>query len=306
MTKHEPCRVKTISEFHLLRGLPKPEHPQISLIKLEAGAQKVKTEQYQFIWEFYSISSITEIGGTKYKYGQQAHDFDEGAMFFMAPGQLFSVEAGENYISPSGWILLIHPDLFWNTSLAQKIKRYEFFDYSVNEALFLSEKEKITIYRIVKNIQQEYKSNIDTFTQDIIISQIETLLNYSERFYQRQFITRKKANHKILERLEMLLSEYFESNEISQRGLPTAELISKSLNLSRNYLSSMLKVLTGLNTQQHIHEKLIAIAKEKLSSTDLPINEIAYHLGFEHPQSFSKLFKNKTKLTPMEFRKTYN
>lgn len=200
-----------------------------------------------------------------------------------------------------------HPSrFFWNSPLATNIKRYEFFDYSVNEALFLSEKEKEILNNIIQNIRQEYHTNIDKFSEGIIISQIETLLNYSERFYQRQFITRKITNHKILDRLETILNDYFKSNDLATKGLPTVQFISNMLNVSPGYLSSLLKVLTGESTQQHIHNKLIERAKEKLSTTELSVSEIAYELGFEHPQSFSKLFKTKTKVSPLEFRQSFN
>lgn len=203
-------------------------------------------------------------------------------------------------------MLLIHPDFFWNTSLAKAIKKYEFFNYSVNEALWLSEKEETVILNIIQNIRQEYHSNIDRFSQSIIISQIETLLNYSERFYQRQFITRERTSHKVLDRLEKLLSEYFNSGDLVAKGVPTVQYIAGNLNLSPNYLSGLLKSLTGQTTQQHIHAKLIEKAKEKLSTTELSISEIAYELGFEHTQSFSKLFRAKTKLSPLEFRQSFN
>jgi len=240
-------------------------------------------------------------------YGQQKYDFDEGVMYFMAPGQVLSVNNDPNDTKKrSGWMLLIHPDFLWNTTLAKKIKQYDFFDYSVHEALFLSEKEEATLNTIVQNIEQEYHANIDKFSQSIIISQIETLLNYSERFYQRQFITRKITNHQVLDRLEELLDNYFGNEEQAVKGLPTVQYIAEALNVSPNYLSGLLKVLTGQSTQQHIHEKLIETAKEKLSTTTLSISEIAYELGFEHPQSFSKLFKTKTKLSPLEFRQSFN
>ena len=241
------------------------------------------------------------------KYGQQQYDFDKGVMFFIAPNQLFGVEVYPNVVSkPEGWMLLIHPDFLWNTSLAKTIKQYEYFDYSVNEALFLSEKEEATIASILQNIEQEYRANIDKFSQDIIIAQLELLLTYSERFYHRQFITRKITNHQILDRLEHLLNTYFDGDEITKKGLPTVTYVASELNISPSYLSGLLKVLTGLNTQQHIHQKLIDKAKEKLSTTSLSVSEIAYELGFEHPQSFSKLFKTKTNLSPLEFRQSFN
>jgi AraC-like DNA-binding protein len=205
----------------------------------------------------------------------------------------------------SGWMLLIHPDFFWNNSIAKTISRYEYFDYSVHEALFLSEKEETTLSEIVENIREEYHSNIDKYSRKIIISHIETLLSYAERFYNRQFITREKANHQILEKLENLLNEYFTDDLISKK-LPTVQYVADSLNVSPKYLSGLLKTLTGKGTQQHIHEKLIDKAKEKLSTTNLSISEIAYELGFEHSQSFSKLFKTKTDLSPLEFRASFN
>ena len=203
-------------------------------------------------------------------------------------------------------MLLLHPDFLWNTPLAKKIKQYDFFGYSVNEALFVSEKEEVIIQNIIHNIQQEYHSNIDQFSQSIIISQVETLLNYAERFYKRQFITRKIANHQILDRLEKLLTDYFNSDDLVTKGLPAVQDIAASLNVSQSYLSGLLKVLTGQSTQQHIHDKLIEEANEKLSATDKSVSEIAYELGFEYPQSFSKLFKTKTNLSPLKFRHSFN
>lgn len=306
MKNKELQRIKTISEFHRLRGLPKPEHPLISVIKLDdeeypPGGVAVEN----MIFDFYSIAIKRGLKG-KVKYGQQLYDFDEGIMSFMSPGQVFGLGTDSGPSIISGWMLLIHPDFLWNTSLGQNIKHYEYFDYSVNEALFLSEKEEAIIHNIIQNIHEEYRTNIDAFSQTIIISQVETLLNYSERFYQRQFITRKIANHQILDQLEKVLTDYFNSNDLATKGLPTVQYIAKILNISTGYLSSLLKSLTGQSTQQHIHNKLIEKAKEKLSTTNLSISEIAYDLGFEHSQSFSKLFKNKTHQTPNEYRQSFN
>lgn len=289
-----------------LRGLPKPEHPLISLVDYAAVKHSAEFNSVSWIFDFYSIS-LKRATNIKLRYGQQSYDFDEGIMFFIAPGQLFRVEMEEN-AEPvrSGWILLVHPDFLWNTPLAKTIKKHEYFGYNVNEALFLSEKEETTLNAIIQNIRHEYHSNIDRFTQDIIIAQLEVLLKYAERFYQRQFITRKITNHQLLDRLEELLSAYFDADDLVAKGLPTVLSIARALHVSPNYLSTMLKVLTGQSTQQHIHGKLIEKAKEKLSTTDLSVSEIAYELGFEHPQSFSKLFKAKTNLSPMEFRQSFN
>jgi AraC family transcriptional regulator, transcriptional activator of pobA len=302
----QPRRIRTISEYHQTMGLPKPEHPLISVINLETITHSLGGEAINMVFDFYSISLKRDFNA-KMKYGQQQYDFDEGIMFFISPGQVFGIEVKKgSTLKRSGWLLLVHPDFLWNTILSKTIKRYEFFDYTVNEALFLSEKEEIVITGIMQSIQREYQSSIDKFSQDIIIAQIELLLTYSERFYQRQFITRKISNHQILDRLETLLSEYFDGDEIVKKGLPSVSYIADALHVSPNYLSSLLKVLTGQTTQQHIHEKLIGKAKEKLSTTELTVSEIAYELGFEHPQSFSKLFKTKTKLSPLEFRNSFN
>jgi AraC-like DNA-binding protein len=306
MVKSKTQRVKTVSELHRLRGLPPPEHPLISVIDYSTIKHSADNNSTGSIFDFYSISIKRNIN-LKLKYGQQDYDFDEGVMFFIAPGQVFSVKVEpDSNTEPSGWILLIHPDFLWNTNLAKTIRKYEFFDYSVNEALFLSDKEEVIINNIIQNIQQECGSNIDSFSQQIIISHIETLLNYAERFYNRQFITRKKANHQVLDRLEELLTAYFNSEELLKLGLPTVQYISDALNISPNYLRNLLKIFTGQSTQQHIHNKLIEKAKEKLSTTELSVSEIAYELGFEHPQSFSKLFKTKTRVSPLEFRQAFN
>lgn len=306
MANKQPYRIKTISEFHELRGLPKPEHPLISVVDYAAIRHSAENNQISWVFDFYSIS-LKRTSNAKMKYGQQQYDFDGGVMFFMAPNQVFSIEVDNNIVPKhSGWILLIHPDFLWNTPLAKNIHQYEYFDYSVNEALFLSEKEEATVNNIIGNIQQEYHSNIDKFSQGIIISQIETLFNYADRFYQRQFITRKITNHQILDRLEKLLTDYFNNDDLITKGLPTVQYIAETLNVSPSYLSGLLKVLTGQSTQQHLHNKLIEKAKEELSTTNLSVSEIAYNLGFEHSQSFSKLFKSKTSLSPLEFRQSFN
>ena len=302
----EVQKIETINEFHRTRDLPEPDHPLISVVNY--AHLKLPDHQYLVNWayDFYVISVKKNLNG-KIKYGQQEYDFDEGMMSFISPGQVFRIEADPD-ASPnkSGWMLLVHPDFLWNTPLAKTIQHYEYFDYAVNEALFLSKKEEVTMLGIIKNIRKEYHANIDKFTQDIIISHIDTLLNYAERFYERQFITRKVTTHQVLEKLEELLNTYFGQDDLVNKGFPTVQYVSDQLNLSPSYLSSLLKSLTGQSTQQHIHEKIIELAKEKLSTTELSINEIAYELGFDYPQSFSKLFKSKTKLSPLAFRKSFN
>lgn len=303
----KPLTIKTISEFHQLHRLAPPEHPLISVVDYaEVALAKRNNAMPPTVAEYYSISVKRGLSG-KMRYGQQAYDFDEGVMYFLAPKQVLQASpAPDENAHPSGWILLVHPDFLWGTSLAKSMKQYEFFDYSVSEALFLSEREEATVNGIIANIKQEYQATIDKFSQRIIISQIETLLNYAERFYERQFITRKITNHQMLNRLENLLDDYFNSRDLMQKGAPTVQSVADELHVSPNYLSGLLKVLTGQSTQQHIHEKLIEKAKEKLSTTNLSVSEIAYELGFEHSQSFSKLFKAKTNQSPLEFRQAFN
>lgn len=295
-------RIKSITEAHRLGNHPPPQHPLISVIDL--SGLKSNSDAHAFMFDFYVVS--LKRGCDKLFYGQQKYDFDEGLMAFMSPGQILRGEDGGVPTNLSGWMLLIHPDFLWNTSLAKKIKQYEYFGYSTNEALFLSDKEESTINGIIDNIKSEYHSNIDKFSQDVIIAQLEVLFTYAQRFYERQFFTRKITNNQILNRLEEVLNDYFNNEDLLSKGLPTVQFVAESLNISGKYLGSLLKQLTGQTTQQHIHEKLIEKAKEKLSTTALSVSEIAYELGFEHSQSFSKLFKEKTKQTPLEFRAGFN
>lgn len=306
MTSVQPYRIKTITEYHRVTGLPKPEHPLISVINIEFLKPEATDGPLSLVFDFYSIA-LKKNMSARFKYGQQSYDFDEGVMFFTSPGQVFGFELEKAPVQmPSGWMILIHPDFLWNTALAKTMKQYQYFSYSVNEALYLSDKEETMITGIARYIEQEYHSNIDKFSQNVIIAQLEVILTYAERFYQRQFITRKISSHQIIERVEDILLEYFNSDVLSKQGLPTVGYIADQLNVSPGYLSELLKALTGLNTQQHIHNKLIEKAKEQLSATGLSVSEIAYELGFEHLQSFSKLFKAKTNLSPLEFRQSFS
>ncbi|MET4083800.1 AraC family transcriptional activator of pobA [Pedobacter sp. UYP30] len=306
MKNAQPNRFKTISQYLQTIGLPKPEHPLISVVNLDTVKPIPANEKISWLFDFYLISLKRQLTGEiKFRYGQQLFDFDEGILGFMSPNQILSLETNEE-VKYSGWMLLVHPDFFWHTSLAKNIKLYDFFDYAANEALHLSEKEETMIVNILKFIEQEYHSNIDKFSDNVIIAQLELLFSYSERFYNRQFLTRKKVNHQILTRLEEMLNQYFVTENLTEKGLPSVQLIAETLNVSSNYLSSLLKVLTGKSTQQHIQDKLIDKAKEILSTTNLSVSEIAYQLGFEYSQSFSTLFKSKTNFSPLEFRQSFN
>ncbi|ADB38487.1 helix-turn-helix domain-containing protein [Spirosoma linguale] len=303
MSTEPLLRIDTIATYHQFAGLPKPDHPLISVVRFDDIKPRGIDKPKSIVNNFYSIALKWNFGG-RMKYGQQAYDFDEGVMVFMAPGQVLSLTAEEPH-NHTGWLLMIHADFLWNTPLARTMRQYDYFDYSIREALFLSQKEEAMIVGIIQQIQHEYLAPIDNFSQPVIIAHLNVLLTYADRFYQRQFITRKMANHQILDRFEAVLQAYFDSDELLKSGLPTVGDLAGQLNLSPTYLSSLLKTVTGQNTQQHIHEKLIAKAKEKLSTTNLSIGEIAFILGFEHSQSFSKLFKSKTNSTPLEFRHSF-
>ncbi|NJI71988.1 AraC family transcriptional regulator [Sphingobacterium kitahiroshimense] len=302
--KDELKRFRSISEIHEAFGMGKPQHPLISLSHFnEANPFKPEMAVGYDILSFYKITFITKSKG-RLKYGQNYYDFEEGSLLFLAPNQLVGNSVFSN--PASSYILLIHPDFLLGYNLANKIKQYGFFSYDVNEALHLSDTEKKDILSVFRIMESEVKSRIDEFSQDVIIAQIELLLSYANRFYTRQFITRKAVNNDILQRIETILDCHFNSEKSLEAGLPTVQMLSEQLNISPGYLSDLLRSLIGQNTQQYIHQKLIEKAKEKLSTTKLTVNEIAYSLGFEYPQSFSKLFKNKTKQSPLAFRAMFS
>ena len=303
MSKKNFITINSISELYNLLGVGKPKHPLIGLIKLD-DIQSTSAEHASMILNFYVISLKHCFGG-KIKYGQNYYDFDEGVLAFMESGQILSGEEGENQ-RYEGWWLVFHPDFIRNYPLGKTIKDYGFFSYAVHEALHLSEKEENMLVGILKNIEEEYNSSIDQFSQDVMISHLELFLNYSNRFYNRQFITRKTANDDILVKLETLLNDYFDDSRALELGLPGVQYFASQLNVSSNYLSDMLRAITGQSTQQHIHNKMIEKAKILLSTTHQSVSEIAYQLGFERPQSFNKLFKAKTNLSPLDYRASFN
>lgn len=298
-----PHRFQSLTEMHRLLGMPKPLHPLISLVENKDNKIDLLKFPSSFTHGFYKVSYKKNLSG-KLKYGQRFYDFDEGGLLFKAPNQVSA--NGENNNDHTGFTLLFHPEFLAGYPLAKRIKQYGFFSYSVNEALHLSEKERTTIVSVFKSMQEELQGRIDDFSHDIVISQIETLLNYSNRFYKRQFITRKAMSNDLLQKLEDILETYFNDEKSLMQGIPTVQFLAENLNVSPGYLSDMLRSLTGQNAQQHIHGKLIEKAKEKISTTSLTISEIAYQLGFEHLSSFTKLFKAKTNLSPVAYRQSFN
>lgn len=306
MNQSAPHHIKTITEYHRILGLPKPLHPLVSLVRFEDMPYNPEHMPRAIVHNFYSIA-LKKSFHARLKYGQQDVDSDEGILLFMAPMQVLSIEGPfETAASHQGWLLLVHPDLLWNTPLAKKIRQYEYFDYKANEALHVSDTEEQLLISIMQNIAQEYQARIDSFSQDVIIAQLELLFTYSERFYQRQFLTRRVSNHQIIGRMEDLLNAYFKGDELRSKGMPTVSYFADALHLSPNYLSRLLKTLTGQSTKDFIIGKVVDLAKEKLSTTDLTMNEIAYMLGFDYPQAFSKLFKSRTSLSPLKFRQSFN
>lgn len=295
-------KLESISEVHRMLGLPGPVHPLISLMDATQGQINMCRLPISYVLGFYKISFITKLGG-KFRYGQGHYDFDEGSLLFTAPNQVIGgMESSENN---QGYSLIIHPDFLQGYPLAMKIKNYGFFSYAASEALHLSEQERATILSIYHIIQVELNSRIDDFSHEVITSQIELLLSYAKRFYKRQFLTRQAVTNDLLLRLEDLLNNYFNEEKSVRNGIPTVQYLADHLNYTPNYLSDMLRSLSGLNAQQHIHQKLIEKAKELLSSTNMNISEVAYKLGFEHSQSFSRLFKMKTLISPVQFRSAF-
>ncbi|MCW3168154.1 helix-turn-helix transcriptional regulator [Chryseobacterium sp. 09-1422] len=294
--------IASISAFHKLLSLPEPKHPLVSVINLSESVFLEDEVWKGFVNRFYCVALKRDAVG-KIRYGQQHYDYDKGVLSFTAPNQVQYLDL-QNMECGAGFLLIFHEDFLIKHPLAQIINTYGFFSYAVNEALHLSEDEENDLIEILHKIDRECQ-HIDKHTQEIILSQIDLLLNYSNRFYERQFITRKNSNHQLLTKFESFLNDYFQKDESLEKGLLTVQNAAKEMNLSPSYLSDLLRVHTGQNTQQHIHEKLISKAKEKLSTTQLSVSEIAYTLGFEHPQSFSTLFKTKTKQTPLEYRKSF-
>ncbi|MDP9077831.1 MAG: AraC family transcriptional regulator [Bacteroidota bacterium] len=294
-----PIVFKNISELMRGMGMPKPLHPLVALVNYDVTKISRENAGRSFLIDFYKISFKKEFRG-QVKYGQGYYDFEEGGLAFLAPNQLVTMSGEEG--SYDGYTLYFHADLIRNYQLGKNIADYGFFAYAVNEALFLSDKEKKVIGGLFENIAAELDNNTDAFSQDVLVSQIELLLNYSNRFYNRQFLTRKAVHHDLISQMDAYLADRF----TSASGIPTVLEVAGQLRISPRYLTDMLKTLTGQSAQQHIHDRLIARAKLMLTTTRLNVAEIAYQLGFEHPQSFNKLFKRSTDLSPNAFRESFN
>lgn len=298
--KNKFVRLQSISEVHIQFGYDKPKHPLVSLVDLSRIKNETIAEDAFYQMSLYSISCKHYEG--VFKYGKSHYDFNDGTLIFTAPHQV--INASHDLQIQDSWSLLFHPDLINGTSLAKKINGYSFFNYEANEALHISDAEKLILKGCVEKIEKEYSQNIDKHTQGLIVSNIELLLNYCDRFYDRQFLTRNKVSKDIVQRFEHLLNKYFSTEQLNNIGLPDVKFFALQLNLSPNYLSDLLNRFTGKTTQEHIHLKLVDTAKSLLWSTEKSISEIAYQLGFEYPSHFTKVFKTKTGLTPQQYRNT--
>ena len=293
-------RSDTISQYHATCGLPPPAHPLVSVVRFEDmrldRSRRVKTLQNAFY-----LLGLKRDAGVLMRYGRRDYDFDRGLMFFTAPGQTYTIELAET-ATTRGWAIMVHPDFLYGTPLAEGIHRYEYFGYAVHEALHLSAEEEGVIVAIIKNLRRELRGNLDAFSQDIFVAQLTGLLSYAERYYRRQFLTRKKENHALIARLETTVREYFLRGEAGRHGLPSVQEVARQLAVSPGYLSEVLRTETGSGTQEYLHARLTEQAKAHLSAGGRSVSEVAYALGFRHPQSFSKFFRGRTGQSPSAFR----
>ena len=299
---HTLHKVDSLTQFHRMFGLPKPRHPLISLIDISQMKYEPSSLSGSLMLNFYKIAYKASLCDQA-RYGQSYYDFSEGGLVYTAPGQVFESPDGR---ATSGYMILIHPDFLLSYELAKTIKQYGFFSYAANEALHVSDGERATLMAVFKLMDEELNSRIDDFSQSVLVAQLEALLTYSDRYYKRQFITRKAVNHELLHKIDLLLDTYFNKQTALKQRIPTVQYLSDQLHLSPSYLSDMLRSLTGQNAQHLIHHKLVEKAKELLSTTTLSVAEVAYQLGFEHPQSFSRLFKGKTTVSPLSFKQSFN
>jgi AraC family transcriptional activator of pobA len=292
----EILRLEKVSQYNMLKGV-ETLHPLVSVID-NSIVKPLPNGRLNF--GFYAIF-LKEVKCGELKYGRNNYDYEDGTLVFIGPGQVLGVNNNANY-QPKGWTLLFHPDLIRGTSLGHNINNYTFFSYDLNEALHVSEKERQIVIDLLNKINYELGNNIDKHSKTLITNNIELLLNYCVRFYDRQFITRENINKGILERFEQELNEYFQTDQPQKYGLPFVGYFAERFNLSANYFGDLIKKESGKTPQEHIHQRLIEIAKDKMFDTEKSVNEIAYELGFKYPQHFSRMFKKSTGYSPNEYR----
>lgn len=290
-------KIRSIAQYNAMRGVT-TRHPLVTVID-SSKAQPVPARSFNF--GLYAVG-LKEQNSGQLRYGRKHYDYQEGSLVFVAPGQVIGVEPGVELFAPKGWVLLFHPDLINGTPLGKHILDYSFFSYDVNEALHLSDKERRIVIDCFSKIGYELDQNIDKHSKGLIASNIELLLNYCVRFYDRQFITRENVNKGIMERFEYLLKGYFSSDKPQIEGLPSVAYCAGALNLSPNYFGDLVKKETGRTAQEYIQSQVIDVAKERLFDMNKSVSEIAYDLGFKYPQHFTRLFKQKEGITPNDYR----
>lgn len=295
-------RVKSLTEATEFLGMGKPKHPLVAVIHHDNANFKRDWGNARYILDLYQITQKDRMTGSL-GYGRNSYDFEEGTMIFTGPGQVISTQEKQLDQDISGWSLYFHPDLIRKSHLGNTINSYSFFSYDVHEALHVSDDEKKSLKEIVEKIEKEYNQNIDKHSQKLIIANIELILDYCTRYYDRQFYTRSNLNKDFVTKFEQLLINYFNSEKQMDMGVPTVQYCGLELGMSPNYLSDLLKKETGRTAIDHIHYFIIEKAKTTLLSSENTISEVAYDLGFEYPQYFSKLFKNKTGISPTEYRR---
>ena len=297
----EVTRIKSITAVHDFYGFEKPKHPLVSVLPIDERMTNFDYGDHRYTLDFYQISLKEGIRGTL-GYGRNTYDFQEGTMTFIRPNQVIQVEKNEGYKDSKGWTLLFHPDLIRRSELGKTIEYFSFFDYEANEALHLSMDEKNSLTELVQKIEQEYHQNIDKHSQDIIIVNIDMILKYCKRYYDRQFYTRTNLNKDLISKFEKVMREYYRADLPFELGVLSVQYCAKSLNMSSNYLGDLIKTETGRNAKDHIQDYIIDLAKTKVMGSSQSISEIAYSLGFEYPQGFNKLFKSKTGMSPSQYR----
>jgi len=295
-------QIESISQVHEIYGLEKPKHPLVSVLPIDERMTSFDYGDHKYIFDFYQISLKDGIKGSM-TYGRNSYDFQEGSMTFIKPNQVIKVNSQEDYSGASGWTLIFHPDLLRKSELGKTIVDCNFFSYDFHEALHLSQDEKKSLSALTEKIEAEYNQNIDKHSQEIIISNIEMILKYCKRFYDRQFYTRTNLNKDFLSKFEELMYKYYSSDLPQEKGVLSVKYCAKELNMSSNYFGDLVKTETGRSAKDHIQEYVIERAKTKILGTTNSISEISYELGFEYPQGFSKLFKSRTGYSPNQYRK---
>lgn len=295
-------KLLTVSQFNSRRG-QETLHPLVSVLD-QSKSQKITANRY--LSELY-IVFLKDLRCEDFQYGRNQYDYQDESMLFIAPNQVFGFDLpDETLIQPSGWVLVFHPDFIKGTSLGRKMNEYNFFSYQANEALHVSSREKQIVLECFGKIKEELERGIDKYSKMLIISNIELLLNYCIRFYDRQFITRELANKDILVKFESLLSDYFESDLPQTSGIPTVAYFAEKLNLSANYFGDLIKKESGKSALEYIQSKVIDLAKEKIYHSEKTISQIAYEIGYRYPQHFTRLFKEKVGVSPLEYRMGVN